>query len=382
MTTQGTPVTFGDLALFTGKPQHQNFCRMAELLPSRPMAPSSRPSALPMGNPGAMPPTYRFDGLARSTDTFLAETDTAALLVLTDGKVRYEHYALTGGPEVPWLSMSVAKSFVSALVGIALDEGHIPSLTASVSDFVPVRPGSAYDGVPVRDVLQMSSGARWDEDYSNPRSEVFRLADAVQSGGSLERVVAEMEREHPPGTLCRYNSADTLVLGRMLAHATGRTLADYMREKLGEPLGMTSPGHWLIDPQGDELSHNGLTLTARDYARLGELYRNGGVWQGRRVLSDDWVRDSVTVTTPHCAPGRVRGPGPLGYGYQWWIPEGDRGEFSAIGVYNQYVYVDPSAATTIVKLSANRAFGTTPDESTNRDLETLALLRAITQHNS
>ncbi|NEE40194.1 serine hydrolase, partial [Streptomyces sp. SID7982] len=294
---------------------------------------------------------------------------------------RHEHYASTGGPDVPWMSMSVAKSFVSALVGIALEEGHIPSLATPVSDFVEVRPRSAYDGVPVRDVLQMSSGARWLEDYSDPRSEVFRLAAAARPGGSFEEFIATLEREHEPGTLCRYNSADTLVLGMLLARATGRTLAEYMQDKLCEPLGMTSPGAWLVDPQGTEFSYNGLNLTARDYARLGELYRADGVWQGTRILPADWVRESVTVTAPHCEPGRVQGPGPLGYGYQWWLLGPDRGEFSAIGVYNQYVYVDPSSATTIVKLSANRTFGTSPGEATNRDFETIALLRAIARNN-
>ncbi|MEV8389131.1 MULTISPECIES: serine hydrolase [unclassified Streptomyces] len=383
MTSYRTTPTLRDLAVFTGEPQHQNFCRMAEMLPSRTMAPSSRPSALPEGEPSGLPPTYRFEGTTRSTSAFLSDTDTAALLVLVDGRVRHEHYALTCGPDVPWMSMSVAKSFVSALVGIALDEGHIPSLDAAVSDFVPVRPGSAYDGVCVRDVLRMSSGARWTEDYSDPRSGVFRLVQESESGGSLAEFVATMEREYEPGTVCRYNSADTVVLGLLVSRTTGRGLADYMREKLCEPLGMVSPGHWLVDSRGIELAYYGLNLTARDYARLGELYRNGGVWQGIRVLPARWVTDSVTVGSPHCEPGRVLGgQGPLGYGYQWWIPEGDRGEFSAIGVYNQYVYVDPAGATTIVKLSANRTFGTSPDEATNRERETLTLLRAIAAHNT
>ncbi|MFJ1574965.1 MULTISPECIES: serine hydrolase domain-containing protein [unclassified Streptomyces] len=375
------PSTLGDLGLFTGVPQHQHFCHMAELMRTRAMTAAGRQYAWPVKGSDPLPPTFDFGGSRRSTEEFLAVTDTAALLVLTDGSIRHEHYALTGGPDVPWLSMSVAKSFVSALVGIAHAEGRIPSLDAAVSDFVPVRPGSAYDGVAVRHVLQMSSGARWSEDYSDPESEVFRLAQATQQGGSIHDFVASMTREFTPGTVCRYNSADTQVLGELVVRATGRTLADYMQEKLCEPLGMTSPGQWLLDDSDTELAFNGLNLTARDYARLGELYRNGGVWQGCRVLPQEWVRDSVTVAAPHLAPGRVEGPGPLGYGYQWWIPEGDRGEFSAIGVYNQYVYVDPPSATTIVKLSANRAFGTSAEESTNHDMETLALLRAIARQN-
>lgn len=146
---------------------------------------------------------------------------------------------------------------------------------------------------------------------------------------------------------------------------------------------MASPGYWMVDPAGTELSFAGLNLTARDYAKLGELYRNGGVWQGEQIVPADWARDSVTVAARHLEPGRPLVGGhhfELGYGYQWWIPAGDRGEFSAIGVYNQFVYVDPASSTTIVKLSANRRYGTSTEESTNREMETIAFLRAIARH--
>ncbi|MFE4536585.1 serine hydrolase domain-containing protein [Streptomyces scopuliridis] len=374
----------GDLQLFTGTPQHGNFSRMAELVPTRAMPASASPRQWPSGAPLTLPDTFGFNGAHHSVEALLTETDTAALLVLKDGEIRFEGYWLTGGPEVPWLSMSVAKSFVSALVGIALDEGHIPSIDTPVSDIIPVDSGSAYDGVSVRDVLHMSSGARWNEDYSDPNSEVHRLGRALSPGGSIDAFVASMEREHEPGTISHYNSADTQVLGALVSRATGRTLADYMTEKLVEPLGMTSPGHWLIDSSGTELSFNGLNLTARDYARLGELYRADGVVNGVRVLPEKWVRDSVTVAAPHLEAGRVLVAGHpvgVGYGYQWWIPEGDRGEFMAIGVYNQFVYVDPAASTTIVKLSANRRYGTSPGESVSREMQTIEFLRALARTN-
>ena len=376
--------TLADLALFTGAPQHENFCRMKDLLDAREMAPSAKPHLWPEGTPLTPPPSYEFDGTTRSTGDFLVDTDTAALLVLVDGAVRYEHYALTGGPDVQWLSMSVAKSFISALVGIAVAEGHIRSIDDPISSYVPVETGSAYDGLPIRYALQMSSGARWNEDYHDPESDIFRLSAATMGiGGTLDDFVAGLVRESEPGTVCRYNSGETQVLGALLARATGRSVTAYMREKLGEPLGLAAPGYWLVDPAGVELSFAGLNLTARDFAKIGELYRNGGEWRGEQLVPADWVRDSVTVAAPHLAPGRplVGGhPLDLGYGYQWWLPDGDRGEFTAIGVYNQFVYVDPASATTIVKLSANRRYGTTTDESTNRDLENVAFLRTIARH--
>ncbi|UUU19166.1 serine hydrolase domain-containing protein [Streptomyces sp. DSM 40750] len=379
--TEQQDMTLADLGFFTGVPQHDHLCRMKDLLKSREMAPAARPYVWPEGEATALPETYVFDGASRSSKEFLTDTDTAAVLVLIDGVVRHESYFLTGGPDVQWLSMSVAKSFVSALVGIAVAEGHIAGIDDPISSYVRVEPGSAYDGVSIKDVLQMSSGARWNEDYSDVTSDVYQLSAATMGiGGTLDDFVARMVPESEPGTVCRYNSGETQVLGALVALATGRSVADYMREKLCEPLGMTSAGYWLIDPAGTEFSFAGLNLTARDYARIGELYRNGGKWQGRQIVPAEWVRDSVTVTATHLEPGRPLVGGHqlnLGYGYQWWLPDGDRGEFSAIGVYNQFVYVDPAARTTIVKLSANRRYGTSTEEATNRDMETVAFLRAI-----
>ncbi|GGV81035.1 hypothetical protein GCM10015535_20170 [Streptomyces gelaticus] len=375
-------MTLVDLGLFTGKPQHEHFCRMNDLLDTREMAPSAHPHHWPLGETTPLPETYDYDGTSRPTEEFLARTDTSAVLVLVDGAIRHESYFLTGGPDVQWLSMSVAKSFISALVGIAVDEGHITGIDEPISSYVPVQPGSAYDGVSIKDVLQMSSGARWNEDYNDPASDIYQLTAATAGiGGTLDDFVARMVRESEPGTVCRYNSGETQILGALVANATKRSVADYMSEKLCEPLGMTSAGYWLLDPAGTELAFGGLNLTARDFARLGELYRNGGVWQGRQIVPAQWVRDSVTATAPHLRPGRPLVGGQqadgVGYGYQWWLPAGDRGEFSAVGVYNQFVYVDPVSRTTIVKLSASRLYGTSLDEATSGEEENIAFLRAI-----
>ncbi|WP_229707804.1 serine hydrolase [Tistrella bauzanensis] len=379
MTDQPT-AAIEDFKLFSGAPQHETFPRLKDRLPATTMVPAATPFVFPEGPAVTLPAAHEFDGEARSFEGFFADTDTAALLVLKDGMVRHERYALTGGRDVQWISWSVAKSFVSAMVGIAIAEGHIGGVDEPISDYVPVMPGSAYDGVSIRHVLQMSSGARWNEDYNDNQSDVHRLGTAMSGDGSLDRFVAEMVAENPPGTICRYNSGDTQALGALLIRATGRSITDYMQEKLVEPLGMTHAGHWLIDPAGVEMAFAGLNLTARDFARLGELYRNGGVWQGRQIVPADWVRASVTVTAPHLAPGRphiASGTSGHGYGYQWWLPAGNRGEFSATGIYNQFVYVDPSRGVTIVKLSANRRYGTSMDEATNRGMETIAWLRAI-----
>ena len=383
MESQIPSASMADLGLFTGAPQHEHFARFKDFAPSRMMAASSTPFTFPHGRPLELPATYGFEGSVKSFDEFFTDTDTAALLVLQDGAVRCERYALTGGPDTQWISWSVAKSFVSALVGIAISEGHIRDIDDLISDYITVSPGSAYDGVSIRHVLQMSSGARWKEDYSDPESDIFRLGAVMSGVSTLDDFVAGMTPENEPGTVCRYNSADTQALGGLLVRATKRSLADYMHEKLIEPLGIGAPGYWVLDGTGMEMAFAGLLLTPHDFAKLGELFRNGGTWNGRQVVPADWVRSSITADGQHVQPDHVilnDHTLPFGYGYQWWLPKGDLGEFAAIGIYNQFVYVDPSRGVVIVKLSANRAYGTTPLESSNREIETIAFLRAIAEH--
>ncbi len=382
MTQPAQETVVETMALFSGEPQYHNFSRMQELLPTVAMLPSSTPYALPDGPRMRLPTTYAFGGASRNLHALLGGTHTAALLVLKDGIVRYEDYWLSGGRAVHWLSMSVAKSFVSALVGIAMAEGAIESLDAPITRYVPELLNTAYDGVRIKDVLQMSSGMRWNEDYSDPSSEIHRLSEATGGRGSFDTFMAGMVRERRPGTFCIYNSADTQALGMLVAGASGSSLADYMQTRLCEPLGMESKGYWMIDSKGREMAYAGLLLTARDFARIGELYRNGGVLQGRQIVPADYVAASVTADAPHLQPGtpwvgdHAFGPG---YGYQWWLPAGGQGDFSAIGVYNQYVYVDPSRGTVIVKLSANPAYGTSTREEDNRDIENIEALRAISR---
>lgn len=364
---------------FSGQPVVDLFSNATALAPSTTMHASSQPRPWPIGDPITLPSTYEFLGEQCLTDELIADTDTAALLVLHDGAVRYEQYWLTGGQDVRWLSMSVAKSFISAMVGIAVGEGKIGSIDQPISDYIVTTPGSAYDGVAIRDVLEMSSGARWNEDYSDPDSEIFQLSAALRGPGTLDEFVANATAESEPGTVCQYNSADTQALGALLVAATGRSITDYMTDKLVEPLGMELASHWLTDSMGREAAYFGLTMAARDFARLGELYRLGGRCGDRQVVPADYVAASIRPNQPHTQPGRVwvgDHEWGLGYGYQWWIP-GIDSEFTAIGVYNQFVFVHPDTGVVIVKLSANQMYGTADTEEVNRELENLAMLRAI-----
>lgn len=362
-------------SLFTGTPQHENFGRLREFMPTSIMTAAPSPHVFPAGQPIAMPSSYPYLGEARATETFLAETDTMALLVLQGGTLRHERYASFGGADMQWVSMSVAKSFISAALGIAVADGAIRSIDEPVTDYLPELIGSAYDGVRIKDVLQMASGAGWNEDYSDPNSDINRFAEVSASGGAMSGFVATLTRENEPGTVNHYNSMDTQVLGMLLKAATGRPIANYMQEKLWHPLGMEANGYWICDDTGMEMAYAGLNATARDYARIGELYRLGGRWNGRQIVPEAWVRASVTADAPHLLPG-VSDP-MFGYGYQWWVVDGTEGEYAAIGVYNQFVYVNPARGVTIVKLSASRNYGTTNDETSYREHETVALFRAI-----
>ena len=363
-------------SLFSGAEQYENFASIASFLPTTTMTAAPTPFQFPGAETQATLPTqFAFQGSQRATQAFLEDTDTAALLVLHDGKVVFENYWLTGGREVNWLSMSVAKSFIATAIGIAVDEGKI-DIEKPITDYVPGLAGSAYDGVRIKDILQMSSGAAWNEDYEDLNSDVNRMGRSMAFGSPLVEFVAAIEPDVEPGTLNRYNSGDTQALGLLLRAATGATITAYMQEKLWHPLGMESNGYWIVDDEGVELAFAGLNATARDYAKLGELHRLNGQWQGRQVLSAEWVTAATRFDAPHLAPN-INKDFPLGYGYQWWLPESTEGEYTAIGVYNQFVYVNPARDLVIVKLSAYSDYASTDSDDAYREMETIAFFRAI-----
>lgn len=366
------------LSLFSGVEQHQNFSRIKDMFPIHTMTVAEHPYQFPEAESVTLPDEFKFQGKVISSKVFLNNTDTSSLLVLHQGKRVYEKYWLSGGVDVNWLSMSVAKSFISTAIGIAIDEELIASVNDPVNKYIGGLDGSAYAQVTIKDVLQMSSGANWNEDYNDPESDVLRMGKIMAVGGSLNEFVRKIKADKIPGSFHHYNSADTQVLGELLISATGRSIADYMQEKIWHPLGMNNEGYWMVDDNGVEMAFGGLNATARDYAKLGEMYRNKGVFQGRRIVSRRWVEAATQANEPHLLPGNNPfSSSPLGYGYQWWVPEGSSGEYLAIGVYNQFIYIDPSKDLVIVKLSANSDYGTHADKSDHQELESIALFRAI-----
>jgi hypothetical protein len=366
-------------ALFRGGPQVENFRRMSTIYPVRVIRRAPKPSPLPNGPRRKLPKTFAFQGQTLDTSQFLAEMETTGLIVIHDGRVVFEDYWLGADATCQTIGWSVTKSFVSALVGIAIDEGAIGAVEDPVTRYVPELAGSGYDGVRLKDVLQMSSGVRWNEDYSDPNSDVGQFGRVMAGGGSLDAFAARCVRECEPGTFNRYNSTDTHVLGMVLRKATGRALSDYLHDKLWAPLGMEADGFMIVDATGAEMAMGGLNAVLRDYVRLGCCYLNGGAWNGAQVVPARWVTASVTPDAPHLQPGpRPNATLPMGYGYQWWVPD-DSGAFCAIGVYNQFVWVDPASRTVIAKSSAFQRYGSSPRMEDYRVGDHFGLFGAIAE---
>ena len=324
-----------------------------------------------------LPSTYVYKGQPKRISDFLAQTWTTGMVVLQDGAIVHENYYRGNTASSKVISWSVAKSFISALVGIAVDEGRIRDIHQPVTDYVPNLRGTGYDRVSIKDALQMSSGIRFNEDYASFGSDINRLGRAIALGDSLDEFVASLRRERMPGTFHHYVSMDTQVLGMVLRAATGETLASYLESRIWQKIGMESDAYWLIDRNGMELAFGGLNAVLRDYARVGQLYLNEGRWAGEQVVPWKWVRASVTPDAPHLQPGNPNSSWVLGYGYQWWIPQQPDGDYLAIGVYNQFIYVYPEKGIVIAKSSAYPAYNA---DGQDKELETIAVFRAIARH--
>ncbi|MCP3984554.1 MAG: serine hydrolase [bacterium] len=322
-----------------------------------------------------LPTSFRYQDKTFDTEKFLAETMTTGLLVLHDDRILLERYAHGHSAEGTHIAWSVSKSFLSALFGIAVGEGDVRDIMQPVTDYVPELAGSGYDGVPIKHVLQMSSGVGFNEDYGDPDSDINRMGRALAMGNSLLEFAATLERAREPGTLQHYVSIDTQVLGTVLVRATGKSLAAYTSEKLWKPLGMESPAYWMVDDTGMGMAFGGLNASLRDFARFGRLYLDRGNWNGKQIVPTDWVTASTTPDAPHLMPGAKPGTdNMMGYGYQWWLPADWKGDFMALGVYNQMIYIDPNSRLVIARHAANRDFQRNGFEPTR---EALALWRKI-----
>lgn len=277
-------------------------------------------------------------------DDYMREHRVSGLLAIKDGKIVLEKYALGRTLQDRWTSFSVAKSITSTLVGAAVQDGSIKSLDEPVSRYVEGLKGSAYDGASIRQLLTMSSGVKWNEDYADPNSDVARSSQSPADGklNPIVAYLARLPREHPAGARFHYNTGETDLVGILVSQATGKSLSQYLSEKVWGPFGMEQDAIWMVDQSGHERGGCCISMTLRDYGRFGLFMLEDGVAGGRRVLPPGWVSQATTAQIKAGAPA-------LGYGYFWWMqPHG----YAAEGIFGQAIYVFPDDKLVVVFNSA------------------------------
>jgi CubicO group peptidase (beta-lactamase class C family) len=361
------------LNLFSEESRVENFSNFHTLFPSEPIYPGDSVWAFE-ANLRPLPEFYTFEGQQRRIDAFLEKTLTTGFAVARNGELLYEAYYHGYGPDSLPTSFSVAKSFVSALVGIAIDQGYITSVWDPVERYVPALAGTGYGPIPLHHLLTMSSGVDFDEDYVDPRSDINRLPIQIfVFRNSLPDLLKEMEMLREPGIFNAYSSSDAMVLGLVLQGATGKSPAQFLEQTIWQPAGMASTAYWGTDFHSHPLAYGFLSATLQDYVRFGQLYLNDGQRDGNQIIPAEWVARSVNPQEAYLQPGdNHHSHSTFGYGYQWWIPENPQGDFTAIGIWGQYVYVHPGYSVVIAKTSADPDFDM-------QDHETIEVFRAIAQ---
>ena len=326
-----------------------------------------------------LPEEYLYLNESRSVHEFIERTGTTGLLIAQGNTIMYEEYFNGYKDNDRMITWSVSKSIISALIGIAIEEGYILSIDDLVTEYVPSLSTSGYHGVSIKDVLQMSSGISFNEDYGDGNSDVNQMgARSLGFGGSLEELLISLEREKEPGTFNQYISSDTQVLGMVLRGATGVTIAEYTQEKLWKPAGMEFDAYWLTDSDGVEAAFGGFNASLRDLGRFGVLYLNEGYLMGQQIIPKQWIDDSIRIDAPHLIPGdNPNSDWVLGYGYQWWIPEGEENDFLAMGIYGQAIYINLDHHTVIVKTSGYKDYVL---DGEDMELESIEFFRRLASY--
>jgi CubicO group peptidase (beta-lactamase class C family) len=273
-------------------------------------------------------------------DAYLASSDAAGIMVLQDGRVRYEKYGLGFARDGRWTSFSVAKSFTSTLLGAAVKDGFITSLNDPVTRYLPKLAGTAYDGVSVEQLATMTSGVKWNEDYADPASDVARMLQIAPVEGESQAVTyaRQLTREAPAGRKWVYKTLETNLLGDLVAAATGQSLAAYAKQKIVDPAGFAGPMFWMTDLAGANIGGCCLSLRLSDYARMGQFALEGG----QPSVPAGWF---VSAGAPQVDLGSG-----YGYGYQWWTYPG--ASFGAQGIFGQSITVVPDRRLVIAVVSS------------------------------
>lgn len=276
-------------------------------------------------------------------DKYLSDNNTVAFLIIKNDTIQYEKYFKGYDQERIVPSFSMAKSVTSILIGCAIEEGFIKSVDEPITNYIPELEKNGFDKVTIKHLLQMTSGIKFNESYVNP----FGDAASFYYGVNLRKEIRKVKLKSEPGKKFDYVSGNTQLLGLVLERSLkGKTITSYLQEKLWTPLGMEYDGSWSIDRKknGLEKTFCCLNARARDFAKIGRLYKNKGNWNGMQIISQKWVEESTKSDTSEGSADF--------YQYQWWLPTPSE-DFIAEGILGQFVYVNPSKDLIIVRLGKN-----------------------------
>lgn len=328
----------------------------------------------------ALPKQYDYEGEMRDTQAFLKATQTTGLAIMLGDELIYEYYDRGNSQQSRAILMSVSKSMTSFLIGVVFEKGQINSLDDLVTAYAPDLKGSAYDGVTIKQVLEMSSGVRWSEDLSRLDSDLAQSIVAMQLG-SLDEFTKKVSRENTPGTYNRYASIDTHVLGMVLRGATGLPYEQILQQELWSKLGAEDDAYILVDTVQQPLAFGGVNARLRDMIRFGKLYLDKGRnHKGEQLVSENWVNTSTQPDSPRLLPSVDNPQSDSGFGfkYQWWVPfYPDGNDFAAIGIYGQFIYVNPARKVVIVKTSGYVNY---TEDGGIKNHETLMMFQSIAKH--
>lgn len=306
-------------------------------------------------------PSITFRGQTYAdVEAFMNAARITGVLVLKNGEIVLERYAFGRTASDRWTSFSVGKSVTALLVGAAIQDGYILSLDEPVTKYIPELAGSAYEGVNIRQLLTMTSGVKWNEDYTDPNSDVVQSAIQPGEPGMNPTVsyMRKLPRAAAPGTVFSYKTGETDMAGVLVANATGRGLAQYLSEKIWVPYGMDQDAFWVVDAGSLERGGCCISLSLRDYGRVAQFVLGGGVAGGKQVVPAWYLKEATS--------NRLAPPATGSYGYFWWVDGADA--FSARGIYGQSIQVIPSERLVVV---TNSAF---PDAVGPAGIEAMAAL--------
>jgi len=346
-------------SLFEKKLIVQNFSNMRDMFFHVDMTVATGEPLPLVAAPQAIPDKFTFRQKVFDTAEWVDARSLTAIVVLKDAKLVHEAYFRGTSPDDLRISWSMAKSLLSAAIGVAVREKKITNLDAQIVDFVPSLKQSAYNGVTIKNVLQMASGVYFNEDYLDYNSDINRMGRVLALGGSMDEFAASLKnRDWEPGSRTHYVSIDTHVLGMVLRATTGQSADEYVAKKILEPMKLEANPYYLTDGFGVAFVLGGMNMCTRDYARFGLMFAQNGMLNGQQIVPKSWIKASSAASAPPPIE-ELDGTddGTLGYGYQWWVAPNPRaGEFFAHGIYGQFIYVNQSQNVVIATNAADLDF--------------------------